>query len=137
ITLTACRCARTGAARMKVTRIFADDHGETHFADVEVELIAAGKIGRLSRPIAAKSVIFRKNDPGYDYDWHNAPQRQFIVLLDGAIELEVSDGSRRTLGAGEILLMDDTTGRGHRTRHVEPRERRSLFIVLDEEATVG
>jgi len=122
---------------MKVTRIYADDQGETHFADVDVELKPGGEIGHLSRPIPAKSVIFRRNDPGYDYDWHNAPQRQFIVLLDGAIELEVSDGSRRTLGAGEILLMDDTTGRGHRTRHVEPRERRSLFIVLDEEATVG
>ena len=121
---------------MKVTRVYADEQGETHFADTVIELHAAGEIGRLSQPIAAKSVIFRKNDPGYDYDWHNAPQRQFIVLLDGAIELEVSDGSRRTLRGGEILLMEDTTGRGHRTRHVEQRERQSLFIVLGDEATI-
>jgi hypothetical protein len=119
---------------MKVVRVYADDAGETHFGEVEVELTDGGPIGRLSRPIAARSVIFRTNEPGYDYDWHTAPERQLIVLLDGAIEIEVSDGSRRTLRGGEILLVEDTTGRGHRTRHVEPRRRRSLFIVLEEGA---
>lgn len=117
---------------MKVTRVYADENGESHFGDLNVELKAAGEIGRLSEPIRAKSVIFRANDPGYDYDWHVAPQRQFIVLLDGAIEIEVSDGNRRTLRGGEVLLMEDTSGRGHRTRHVEQRERRSLFILLDD-----
>jgi hypothetical protein len=116
---------------MKITRVFADERGESHFADEEIALGDAGEIGHLSEPIPARSVLFRKNDPGYDYDWHVAPQRQFIVLLDGAIEIEVSDGERRTLRGGEILLVEDTTGKGHRTRHVEPRERRSVFIVLE------
>jgi hypothetical protein len=122
---------------MRVTRVYADADGETHFADVDVEVTPAGEIGKLSRPIAVKSLMFRENEPGYDYDWHTAPERQFIVLLDGVIELEVSDGSRRTFRGGEILLMEDTKGRGHRTRHLEPRERRSLFIVLDEGVVVG
>ena len=119
---------------MKVTRVYADAQGETHFADLEIPLQSAGEIGRLSAPIPARSVILRQNDPGYDYDWHHAPARQFIVLLDGAIELEVSDGERRVLRGGEILLMEDLTGKGHRTRHLEPRERNSVFIVLDEHA---
>ena len=116
---------------MKVTRVYADERGESHFADQEVELRDAGPIGHLSEPVPAKSVMFRRNDPGYDYDWHVAPQRQFIILLDGVIEIEVSDGARRTFRGGEVLLVEDTTGRGHRTRHLEPRERRSVFIVLD------
>ena len=115
---------------MKVTRIYSDDTGETHFDDVEIPLKDAGKIGRLSEPVAAKSVIFRTNDPDYDYDWHNAPARQYIALLDGAIELEVSDGEKRVLAGGDILLVEDVTGKGHRTKHLEARERRSLFIVL-------
>ena len=116
---------------MKVTRVFADEQGESHFAQEQIELTDAGPIGHLSQPIPAKSVIFRTNAPGYDYDWHVAPQRQFIVLLDGAIQIEVSDGERRTLRGGEILLVEDTTGKGHRTRHIEPRERQSVFIVLE------
>jgi hypothetical protein len=121
---------------MKLVRVYADERGETHFGEVNVELADAGPIGLLSRPITAKSVIFRKNHRDYDYDWHTAPQRQLIVLLDGAVELEVSDGSRRTVRGGDILLMEDVAGRGHRTRNVEPCERRSLFVVLDEGAVV-
>ena len=116
---------------MKVTRVYADERGETHFAEVDFALRDAGPIGRLSEPVPARQVVFRENDPGYDYDWHVAPNRQFIVLRDGAIEIEVSDGAKRVFRGGEILLMEDTAGRGHRTRHVEPRRRRSVFIVLD------
>lgn len=116
---------------MKVTRVYADQSGESHFAELEVELRDAGEIGRLSEEIPARGVIFRENDPGYDYDWHVAPRRQFIVLLDGAIEIEVSDGERRAFRGGEVLLVEDTAGKGHRTRNIEPRPRRSVFIVLD------
>lgn len=116
---------------MKITRVWADEAGESHFEDRGVELKDSGPIGRLSDPIPARAVVLRENDPGYDYDWHVAPDRQFIVLLDGAIEIEVSDGSRRTFRGGEILLMEDTTGRGHKTRNVEARERRSAFILLE------
>ena len=117
---------------MRVTRIYADAAGGSHLDEIEIELRDAGQIGRLSEPVPAKAVIFRTNEPGYDYDWHVAPRRQLIVLLDGAIEVEVTDGSRRTLRGGDLLLVEDTTGRGHRTRNVEARERRSLFIVLEE-----
>jgi hypothetical protein len=59
-------------------------------------------------------------------------------VRDGAIEIEVTDGTRRTFRGGDILLMEDTTGSGHRTRNVEACERRSLFILLDEgDADVG
>lgn len=115
---------------MKITRVYADQEGESHFDDLVIGLQDAGAIGHLSESYPAKEVRFRRNNPEYNYDWHPAPQRQFIVLLDGVIELEVSDGERRTLYGGEILLLEDTSGRGHRTRHVEPRERHSVFIVL-------
>jgi hypothetical protein len=119
---------------MKVTRVYADKQGESHFADDEYPLHDRGSIGRLSEPIPARSVIFRTNQPAYDYDWHVAPQRQFIVLLDGAIEIEVSDGDRRTFRGGDLLMVEDTTGKGHKTRNTEQLERRSVFIVLDETA---
>ena len=116
---------------VRITRVYADADGESHFGEREFPLRDAGEIGRLSEPVAAKSLIFRRNSADYDYDWHVAPRRQFIVLLDGAIEIETSDGARRTFRGGDVLLLEDTTGRGHRTRNIEARERRSLFIALD------
>jgi hypothetical protein len=62
-------------------------------------------------------------------DFHTAPRRQFVVNLSGLVEIEVGDGSTRRLGAGDILLADDTTGQGHITRDLEG-PRRSIFIFL-------
>ncbi|MFA9479745.1 hypothetical protein ACERK3_15770 [Phycisphaerales bacterium AB-hyl4] len=116
---------------MKVTRIYGDAQGQSHFEDIHVALEDAGPIGRLSQPQPLRSVIFRENDPGYDYDWHTAPRRQYIVLLDGEIEIEVSTGEKRRFAGGDILLVEDVTGKGHRTRHTKPHRRRSLFLPLE------
>jgi quercetin dioxygenase-like cupin family protein len=116
---------------MKVTRVYADAAGESHFDEIHVPLRDAGTIGRLSERQPVTSVIFRENDPDYDFDWHCAPQRQYILLLDGEIELETSDGEKRRFSGGDILLVEDVTGRGHRTRTVNNQPRRSVFVTLD------
>ena len=115
---------------MMITRVYADDQGETHFEEIRLPLTDAGPIGHLSEALAVRSLIFRRNDADYNYDWHTAPARQYIVLLDGAIEIEVSDGEKRILQAGEIVLVEDVTGKGHRTRNLETKERKSLFIAI-------
>ena len=117
---------------MKITRIYADAAGESHFDMLDVELEDQGMIGRLSARYPVDSVIFRENDADYDYDWHNAPQRQYIVLLDGEIEIETSDGEKRRFRGGDILRLEDVDGRGHRTRTVNDRPRRSLFLPFSQ-----
>lgn len=119
---------------MRITRVHATADGESHFDEVDIVLHDGGEIGLLSKPLAAREVIFRETAPDYDFDWHCAPQRQLIVLLDGAIELEVSDGEKRSFAGGDILLVEDTTGRGHRTRTTDGETRHSLFIPLHEGA---
>jgi hypothetical protein len=119
---------------MKVTRVRAEADGVTRFDTIEIPLRSEGEIGRLSVPFGAESVIFRETGADYDYDWHPAPARQLVVLLDGGIEIEVADGEVRRFRGGEIVLLEDTTGRGHRTRNVGPTPRRSLFIRLAPDA---
>jgi hypothetical protein len=121
---------RTVSSTFRVTRVWADEAGTTHFDELQIPLVDAGAIGSLSEPWPAGGVIFRANDPDYDYDWHPAPRRQLVVLLDGEIEIEVGDGETRRFRGGDVLLIEDTTGRGHRTRTVDSRPRRSLFVAL-------
>lgn len=116
---------------MRITRITTDAAGDSRFEDIEIPLRDAGEIGRLSEAVGTRGVIFRETAPDYDYDWHPAPRRQFIVLLDGVIEIEVGTGEKRRFSGGDILLVEDTTGRGHRTRTVDGRSRRSLFLPLE------
>jgi hypothetical protein len=115
---------------MKITRIFSDEEGESYFEDLEIPLIDQGEIGYLSENFEVKKLQFRKVSADYNYDFHHAPQKQFIVLLDGGVEIETSLGELRRFQTGEILLIEDTVGKGHKTRNLEKKERTSLFIHL-------
>lgn len=117
---------------MTLTRVYADSSGESLFDEVEYPLHDAGEIGMLSDMVATRGVIFRENSADYDFDWHQAPRRQFVVLLDGHIEIEVSSGEKRQFQGGDVILLEDTTGQGHRTRTVDGKPRRSLFIALPD-----
>lgn len=116
---------------MKVTRVYADAAGDSHFGELDIPLKDGGTIGRLSERQLVNNIIFRETDADYDYDWHCTPQRQYIVLLDGEIELETSDGEKRRFRGGDILLVEDVSGRGHRTRTVNNKPRRSVFVALE------
>src|SRR4051812_20738046 len=113
-----------------VTKVYSDNNGNTHFEDIEVALFEAGTIGKLSYKIPAKEIIFREVESGYDWDFHTAPEKQYIILLEGEIEIETSLGDKRTFKTGEVLLVEDTTGKGHKTRNLQPIIRKSIFITL-------
>lgn len=117
---------------MIVTRLYSDEDGNSHFEDFEIELSDAGEIGKLSKNYPVNDIIFRETAGTYNYDFHNAPQKQFIVLLDGIIEIETSLGLKREFRSGEIILVEDTEGRGHKTKSVDGNLRRSIFITLDD-----
>jgi hypothetical protein len=114
----------------KVTRVFAENQGESRFEDITISLHDGGPIGFLSDPQQAKTVIFRKVIEQYDYDFHNAPARQYIALMDGEIEIETSLGEKRIFYPGDVLLVEDTTGKGHRSRNLKDAVRSSIFITL-------
>ena len=116
---------------MKITRVYSGDDGESHFEDVEVPLTDHGPLGCISELQVATGIVFRETDGSYDFDFHTAPRRQYVVNLDAAVEIEIGDGTKRIIGPGEILLAEDTTGRGHRSRAVDGRPRRCLFVTLD------
>ena len=117
---------------MQVVRIYTGDDGESHFEDLDVPMVErGGAIGSISRLQEATGIVFRETGADYEYEFHNAPRRQYVVNLDASVEIETGDGTKRLLGPGEILLAEDTTGRGHISRSVDGRPRRSIFVTLD------
>ncbi|MEN8686142.1 MAG: hypothetical protein AB1Z51_01705 [Desulfuromonadales bacterium] len=121
---------------MKVTRIYTGEDGESHFAEIDIPIRDAGEIGALSERFPVSDIIFRETAGDYDYSWHNAPCRQFVLMLDGSVEIEVSDGTRRTFHSGDILLAEDTSGRGHISRAVNGQPRKSVFVTLAQQAAL-
>jgi len=51
----------------------------------------------------------------------------------GDVEIEVGSGEKRIFTSGDILLAEDTNGRGHISRSVNNKPRKSIFITLDDD----
>ncbi|KAI3593557.1 hypothetical protein D9X30_1284 [Cupriavidus sp. U2] len=102
-------------------RIYADDAGESHFGALSFDMAE-----RSFAPPAPRFWVSRMDEAvrqgflvvptGWVGDLHPAPVRMWIFLLDGEMEFETSDGERRALVPGGTLLLDDTRGKGHRSR---------------------
>jgi len=116
---------------MKIIRLYADDKGESHFQDIEVEFEAPTLSGRVSARQPATGIIFREVPGEYDLDWHPAPRRQYIINLDAGVQLTASDGEVRRVKAGEVVLVEDTWGKGHLSKAIENKTRHCIFVPID------
>ena len=116
---------------MTVTRIYTGEDQKSHFEDIKISLKDNGQIGYLSKHYTATSVIFRETGGDYNFDWHNAPQRQYVIVLEGAVEITVGGGITRVFNSGDIFLAEDTDGQGHISRAINNEPRKSIFITID------
>lgn len=123
---------------MKCLRIYATPDGESHFGEVEIPMAARFAVApgarpfEVSRSYSASSVQFTVIPAGMrQVEWHTVPARVLTVRLTGAVEYEASDGEVRRVSAGEFVLVEDTHGKGHLSRH-SPDEQTVLWIRLPE-----
>ena len=116
---------------MRIHNLYADAQGQSHFRDIEVEWAEERRGSKLSKRLPANGIIFRQTKADNDLDFHTAPRRQYIVNLDAGVEITTSDGETRVIGAGEILLVEDVTGKGHKSKAVAAKMRHSIFIPID------
>ena len=123
--------------KVKYTCLYADAHGESHFREVEVELQETDYAPpapplNVSSFQPATAYGFVAAPPEWYGDWHPTPKRQFFLYLAGQMEIETSDGEVRSIGAGDVLLVEDTTGKGHRSRNVGSTEVLCALVQLPD-----
>ena len=116
---------------MRIHNLYTDENGESHFRDIEVEWVEERNYSKLSARLPATGVIFRETAGDYDLDWHPAPRRQYIVNLDAGAKITASDGESRVIDAGEIILVEDVSGKGHLSQSVGGAMRHSIFIPIE------
>ena len=116
---------------MRIHNLYADEHGESHFRDIEIEWADVSGSRKYSERRAATGIIFRETGGDYDLDWHTAPRRQYIINLDAGVRITASDGETREIGAGEVFLVEDITGKGHLSKAIGGQIRHSIFVPID------
>jgi len=98
-------------------------NGETHFDTIKVEQhlkTGAPPAAPFYLSVDNPALLYRFYSfaPGWFGDLHPAPTRQFLILLSGEVEMETLDGMVKHFGPGAIVLLEDTWGKGHRTRNI-------------------
>ncbi len=114
----------------EIISVYSGPDGESHFRNIEIASESKG-VGRESELMKATGIYFVELDSKHKYDWHNAPRRQFVITLEGEGEIEIGDGTKRRFRPGDILLAEDTTGRGHISRVVNNQPRKVIVVTLD------
>jgi hypothetical protein len=111
---------------MKYVRIYTGPDGETHCEDLEMETTVAELTANvppvtISQTFSGTGVFFlstRVTPESEDLEFHTAPGKMLVIQLKGASEQETSDGTRRVFHPGDVGIVEDVTGKGHRSRYM-------------------
>jgi hypothetical protein len=125
---------------IRITRIYAE-RGQSHFEDVELETKLAGGAPpapplKMSAGFPSEQCQFLLQPPGWEAGWHSAPKRLLFCILTGEFGVEVANGERRQFKAGEMILVEDRSGQGHRGWVVGDAELLTAVVQLADNALV-
>jgi quercetin dioxygenase-like cupin family protein len=81
-----------------------------------------------SDTIKVTEAQFLRLPKGKVQDWHNPARRQYVVILSGRAEVELTNGKKILLDPGRIVLFEDVTSKGHITRSIGAEDL-NLFVV--------
>ncbi len=124
------------AHTIQVARLYADELGESRIESLTIPM--------LPKDFAPPAAPFKVTDaqPAQHYviidlpvGWggtepHPTPGRHMLFILSGSFRVKPSLGEARTFAAGDGLLMEDTSGKGHMTEVTSDGPVKAVMIRL-------
>ncbi len=116
---------------MPITHIHSGPDGQSHFEEIDTPFHPVAE-RNVTVPFESTQIRLTHFAPGHTQDFHNAPVRQFVIVLSGRCEMTTDDGSACRPGPGEVFFANDMTGKGHTFRVVEsPLELLTIPVADD------
>ena len=118
---------------LNYTKIYTDSAGVSHFAEGSIDFTIenyappAPPLG-VHHFVNGKGATLVHITRGVFEDWHPAPRRQFMFILQGTVEVGVSNGEVRQFEPGSVVLLEDTTGKGHTTEAIGDEDHISVAV---------
>jgi hypothetical protein len=94
------------------TILYTDAQGRAQFKDEPLSLSEGTEAARLSPLAASGGYQFRQSPVGFRSAFHCTTTPQWLVVLSGAMEIGLQDGSVRVFSAGERFYSNDTLPTG-------------------------
>ncbi len=106
---------------MRYIRLKTDSAGESQIEQATLDLDESdyrppAPMLFVSHSYPADGLQFVRLPSGWTGESMHPPKAQFLICLKGHLELTASNGDKRTFGPGDSVLMEDVSGKGHRTR---------------------
>jgi quercetin dioxygenase-like cupin family protein len=89
----------------------------------------------LDRRTEVMAVHFKESPPHSAFDWHDAPEPQFVITLAGTLEFTTRDGETFIIRPGDVLVATDNAGSGHKWRLIDDAPWQRCYVVLKPGAT--
>lgn len=111
---------------MGIYRIYKGDDDKSHIE----ELPPGSPFWKSVR--TSPTMFLKEFPPGTFLDWHPSPRRQIVIILSGVLEHVLADGNTYRFSAGDVRLLEDTTGEGHTTRVIGDEAVSVAVVSLSE-----
>ena len=82
----------------------------------------------MSTPIDVETVTFVHVPPEWEGGWHTTPVPQFVISFSGELEVKTTVGQSCRIGRGDLILLEDASGKGHHAEVVGDDVWRGLLI---------
>ncbi len=129
--------AATTTASIRATLLETGADGLARFRDVLIPLPHGTPASRLTALAPCGGWQLRRSPPGFASGWHCTGEPQWLLVLQGRMEIGLRDGSARTFGAGEFFYSGDLLPagcafddaiHGHRSRAVGDAPLITMFV---------
>ena len=120
---------KIGNKTLQLTHLYSDAAGDSKVEEIDYALEPAGD-GAKAQHIAVSGLTFRLWDgaPAV-HDLHTTSKPQLVIHLVGSVEVECTDGAKRVLKPGDIMVSENLTGKGHYSNELS-QPRLQLLIPL-------
>lgn len=123
--------------QLTAPELYTGEDGRARFRDRPLPLAEGTPMTRLSALAPSSGWQFRRSPVGFASDVHCTTAPQWLVVLQGQMEIGLQDGSTRVFGPGQCFYSNDTLPpgaafdaavHGHRSRQVGDEPLATLFV---------
>ena len=124
-------------ATMTLPELFTDADGRARWRERVLPLAEGSPASRLTALAPSGGSQWRRSPAGFASQFHCTTTPQWLVVLQGQMEIGLQDGSRRAFGPGECFYSNDTlppgatfdaTLHGHCSRALGDDGLETLFV---------
>jgi quercetin dioxygenase-like cupin family protein len=117
----------------KVVRLYAGDFGESRFESLTIpmshkEFAPPAAPVHVTEPRPAQHFVVIELPVGWGgTEPHPTPGRHMAFCLSGSFRMTTSSGETRLIQAGDCVLMEDTSGKGHVTEVTSDKPVKAVY----------